>query len=102
MTQTKPPSRSQKSTSRAPADRKSTRLNSSHLVISYAVFRSKKKRGKNGTEGRKSKRITTYTRHLMPPDQQCGINLALHGEDKSDHDADTDPARSPRYAPGSS
>src|SRR5688500_19428500 len=25
-------------------DRKSTRLNSSHLVISYAVFRSKKKR----------------------------------------------------------
>src|SRR2546426_7596780 len=28
---------------RAPADRKSTRLNSSHLVISYAVFCLKKK-----------------------------------------------------------
>src|SRR5688500_19185914 len=29
-----------------PADRKSTRLNSSHLVISYAVFCSKKKKKK--------------------------------------------------------
>src|SRR2546426_8981108 len=29
--------------SRRPADRKSTRLNSSHLVISYAVFCLKKK-----------------------------------------------------------
>src|SRR5256885_6448863 len=29
---------------RAPADRKSTRLNSSHLVISYAVFCLKKKK----------------------------------------------------------
>src|SRR5205807_3890616 len=30
----------------APADRKSTRLNSSHLVISYAVFCLKKKKPK--------------------------------------------------------
>src|SRR5256885_15111991 len=30
-----------------PADRKSTRLNSSHLVISYAVFCLKKKKKKN-------------------------------------------------------
>src|SRR2546426_3228338 len=29
---------------RAPSDRKSTRLNSSHLVISYAVFCLKKKK----------------------------------------------------------
>src|SRR2546426_9121903 len=29
----------------SPVDRKSTRLNSSHLVISYAVFCLKKKRG---------------------------------------------------------
>src|SRR2546426_1641113 len=35
------------------ADRKSTRLNSSHLVISYAVFCLKKK--------------TAYTRLLAPP-----------------------------------
>src|SRR3989454_3172425 len=33
------------------ADRKSTRLNSSHLVISYAVFCLKKKK-KNGTNSR--------------------------------------------------
>src|SRR5256885_4802744 len=41
-------------TCRPSADRKSTRLNSSHLVISYAVFCLKKKprvnRGRNGTE----------------------------------------------------
>src|SRR5205807_9107892 len=32
-------------------DRKSTRLNSSHLVISYAVFCLKKKKKKNKTRG---------------------------------------------------
>src|SRR2546426_6372135 len=32
---------------RASRDRKSTRLNSSHLVISYAVFCLKKKKNKN-------------------------------------------------------
>src|SRR2546426_8318682 len=32
-----------------PVDRKSTRLNSSHLVISYAVFCLKKKKTKQGT-----------------------------------------------------
>src|SRR5260221_3199812 len=32
------------------ADRKSTRLNSSHTVISYAVFCLKKKKGKSGRE----------------------------------------------------
>src|SRR2546426_7530219 len=32
------------------ADRKSTRLNSSHLVISYAVFCLKKKKKKNGPQ----------------------------------------------------
>src|SRR5256885_9135273 len=31
----------------SPTDRKSTRLNSSHLVISYAVFCLKKKKTKN-------------------------------------------------------
>src|SRR5256885_9738863 len=34
---------------RARADRKSTRLNSSHLVISYAVFCLKKKKNSNDT-----------------------------------------------------
>src|SRR5256885_6441266 len=36
-----------RTTPRRPADRKSTRLNSSHLVISYAVFCLKKKKKKN-------------------------------------------------------
>src|SRR5256885_14479108 len=37
---------------RKPRDRKSTRLNSSHLVISYAVFclKKKKKKNKNNTQ----------------------------------------------------
>src|SRR5688500_19725935 len=41
------PSRHRRTTSnsRNGADRKSTRLNSSHLVISYAVFCLKKKKG---------------------------------------------------------
>src|SRR5205807_8715257 len=38
-----------------PADRKSTRLNSSHLVISYAVFCLKKKK----------KNLIRYRRHLL-------------------------------------
>src|SRR5256885_3528783 len=37
------------STSSQPPDRKSTRLNSSHLVISYAVFCLKKKKKKHYT-----------------------------------------------------
>src|SRR5256885_13253539 len=38
-----------------PGDRKSTRLNSSHLVISYAVFCLKKKKDSNAN---KSKAVT--------------------------------------------
>src|SRR2546426_4735536 len=41
----------------APADRKSTRLNSSHLVISYAVFCLKKKK-------------TTIARLARPPESR--------------------------------
>src|SRR5688572_30920582 len=36
----------------APADRKSTRLNSSHSQISYAVFCLKKKKTKNNTNSK--------------------------------------------------
>src|SRR5256885_7999624 len=39
--------RVRKQRSGRPVDRKSTRLNSSHLVISYAVFCLKKKKEKN-------------------------------------------------------
>src|SRR2546426_3646230 len=38
-------------------DRKSTRLNSSHLVISYAVFCLKKKKKKNSENGRGHERV---------------------------------------------
>src|SRR5438034_3583339 len=40
---------------RAPLDRKSTRLNSSHTVISYAVFCLKKKKKKKKKKGKKYK-----------------------------------------------
>src|SRR2546422_6445640 len=41
---------------REPADRKSTRLNSSHGYISYAVFCLKKKKKQNKTRTRKNAR----------------------------------------------
>src|SRR5436190_7352001 len=44
------------------ADRKSTRLNSSHTVISYAVFCLKKKKTKKKRNQRRKKKIETQTR----------------------------------------
>src|SRR5438034_6085720 len=41
-------------------DRKSTRLNSSHTVISYAVFCLKKKKKKKKKKKSKNKQRTTY------------------------------------------
>src|SRR5277367_5053371 len=41
----------------APADRKSTRLNSSHITISYAVFCLKKKKKKKNKNNKKNKKI---------------------------------------------
>src|SRR5438034_8754489 len=45
----------------APVDRKSTRLNSSHTVISYAVFclKKKKKKKKKRKKNKKTKTIKT-------------------------------------------
>src|SRR5439155_17403031 len=45
-----------------PPDRKSTRLNSSHVAISYAVFCLKKKK-KNNNE--------IYTNNIMISNQKC-------------------------------
>src|SRR5690625_5445125 len=42
-------------------DRKSTRLNSSHVAISYAVFCLKKKKRQNITESRSGERVTGKT-----------------------------------------
>src|SRR2546426_7881081 len=43
-------------------DRKSTRLNSSHLVISYAVFCLKKKKQQHGC-------MRANTQHVLSPDK---------------------------------
>src|SRR5256885_11336509 len=48
-------------TSVGTADRKSTRLNSSHLVISYAVFCLKKKQNKILTD-----RLRAHVRYALP------------------------------------
>src|SRR5256885_9625712 len=45
-------------------DRKSTRLNSSHLVISYAVFCLKKKKAPQLLDGPQSQAHRSYTTHL--------------------------------------
>src|SRR5262245_63968624 len=46
-----------------PEDRKSTRLNSSHLGISYAVFCLKKKKKKNKRKKKEQKTQTHITTH---------------------------------------
>src|SRR5262245_65097992 len=48
---------------RARRDRKSTRLNSSHLGISYAVFCLKKKKKKDKTKRAKVPRVTDMQHH---------------------------------------
>src|SRR5688572_32552222 len=53
------------------ADRKSTRLNSSHSQISYAVFCLKKKKKKN-------KEKTSKLKQELIHDQQYKINSKLH------------------------
>src|SRR2546426_7897239 len=56
------------STARITIDRKSTRLNSSHLVISYAVFCLKKKKKHTQPSHRLATRqqlLTTWTTHEL-------------------------------------
>src|SRR5438034_8755032 len=55
-----------------PEDRKSTRLNSSHTVISYAVFCLKKKKNKINTNNREqklNKHRTKQIRHKLSTTQ---------------------------------
>src|ERR1039457_2419992 len=54
-------------------DRKSTRLNSSHLVISYAVFCLKKKKKKKNKQHGKIKRSGEQPRR---GDHACGLSRA--------------------------
>src|SRR5436305_11026292 len=48
-------------TSRTWLDRKSTRLNSSHVRISYAVFCLKKKKKKNNKNHQLNRKLQSYT-----------------------------------------
>src|SRR5690349_21863755 len=50
---------------RAPADRKSTRLNSSHVEISYAVFCLKKKKKNKKIENKRRERSLTCMRVIQ-------------------------------------
>src|SRR5256885_5922414 len=52
-----------------PQDRKSTRLNSSHLVISYAVFCLKKKKrttGRSGNANNRDRKVFTDVQVYVP------------------------------------
>src|SRR5256885_3855228 len=56
---------------RARGDRKSTRLNSSHLVISYAVFCLKKKNRLEIVNRRKKNILLTICIHVLLSEEIC-------------------------------
>src|SRR2546426_1679133 len=58
-------------------DRKSTRLNSSHLVISYAVFCLKKKKNQSMWNLIFQSYVTQYVNHSQAPDDST-LRRALH------------------------
>src|SRR5256885_11142937 len=58
------------------ADRKSTRLNSSHLVISYAVFCLKKKKKKNKHHYSCTQQSHIYSRTVY----DCNRQLTYYGD----------------------
>src|SRR5260221_4692658 len=58
----------------AARDRKSTRLNSSHTVISYAVFCLKKKKSYHASQPTATKRVTMYV--LLDHCMLLGVSAA--------------------------
>src|SRR5689334_23856036 len=60
----------------ADQDRKSTRLNSSHSSISYAVFCLKKKKSKNNTS-KQTRKNTTYLHKQKLIESVCPPNYRL-------------------------
>src|SRR5215475_8510087 len=58
-----PPASRRRRATRPGGDRKSTRLNSSHVKISYAVFCLKKKKKKNHKKQKKKKQHKTQTKN---------------------------------------
>src|SRR5262245_64258416 len=77
-----PPTRASSPGPAGPArqDRKSTRLNSSHLGISYAVFCLKKKKTKENTiyDDITSKGIPTAPRHALLPQHTPSVALTTN------------------------
>src|SRR2546426_3520106 len=79
-------------------DRKSTRLNSSHLVISYAVFCLKKKKNSRPDDGEdqaSSQRVLNsdqkhlgHARHQAEPQEGCHHTLPEQPRDTRTHCAD--------------
>src|SRR5437588_9418275 len=64
-----PPSNRSRSVTPRSLDRKSTRLNSSHTVISYAVFCLKKKKKKNkNNRSQQQANHTTQIKHIIEND----------------------------------
>src|SRR3982750_2496386 len=68
---------------RQPGDRKSTRLNSSHDQISYAVFCLKKKKKPDGSQQRakdtrRRRELGLLTSHTHPPSYIHHARLSLH------------------------
>src|SRR5437667_4232946 len=57
-----------------PADRKSTRLNSSHITISYAVFclKKKKKKKNNNPHNKTSNRRQQHQEHIIYAEANSG------------------------------
>src|SRR5207244_5773272 len=68
-TRASPPGQSESAQARfrPPRDRKSTRLNSSHQIISYAVFCLKKKKKKKNTKTKQQQKTNNNTnnRHAI-------------------------------------
>src|SRR2546430_10508458 len=62
----------------APRDRKSTRLNSSHSQISYAVFCLKKKKTKNSSRIAPSNYLYLLSTHLHPSTPDRRRNQGRH------------------------
>src|SRR5690242_21606677 len=56
------------------SDRKSTRLNSSHMSISYAVFCLKKKKKKKKNTKNKANNITRYQHTVQDHYHEAGCN----------------------------
>src|SRR5688500_19848167 len=73
-----------------PIDRKSTRLNSSHLVISYAVFCLKKKKNVAVTAETKNEILKEFERHDTDAgSQEAQVALmAIHGKMPTAHPED--------------